>query len=345
MSPAARQRGMGRGLAAILPESASGEPDYREIPVQMIRPNPDQPRRRLDPETISGLAESIAEAGVIQPLIVRPLADGRYELIAGERRWRAAREAGRETVPALLRDEDEPQRLQTALIENVVREDLNPVDEARACAALVEDLGLSKEELARRLGRGREAGRRGRDRRRAGRARMKGILGGTFDPPHLGHVALAEAARDKLPIDELEIWVEEHPGHRGVVANPEPRLKMAQAAFPDLLVRLDPHPFTAEAVRGGEEALFVVGADQAADFHRWKDPEAVLQWVKLAVGTRGGFDMPDLSRWGDRVVPFELASPEVSSSEVRERVTAGETVDDFVPPAVARLIEELELYR
>ena len=128
---------MGRGLAAILPESASGEPDYREIPVQMIRPNPDQPRRRLNPETISGLAESIAEAGVIQPLIVRPLADGRYELIAGERRWRAAREAGRETVPALLRDEDEPQRLQTALIENVVREDLNPVDEARACAALV----------------------------------------------------------------------------------------------------------------------------------------------------------------------------------------------------------------
>jgi ParB family chromosome partitioning protein len=148
---------MGRGLAAILPESEPGDADYREIPVAMIRPNPDQPRRRLDPATISGLAESIAEAGVIQPLIVRPLADGRYELIAGERRWRAAREAGLETVPALLRDDDEPQRLQTALIENVAREDLNPVDEARACAALVEDLGLSKEELARRLGRTRSA--------------------------------------------------------------------------------------------------------------------------------------------------------------------------------------------
>ena len=122
-------------------------------------------------------------------------------------------------------------------------------------------------------------------------------------------------------------------------------MKLAQAAFPDLEVRLDPHPFTVEAVRGGEEALFVVGADQAADFHRWKDPEEVLQWVKLAVGTRGGFEMPDLSRWGDRVVPFELASPEVSSSEVRERVAAGETIDDLVPPAVARLIEELGLYR
>jgi nicotinate-nucleotide adenylyltransferase len=174
---------------------------------------------------------------------------------------------------------------------------------------------------------------------------MKGILGGTFDPPHLGHVALAEAARNMLPIDELEIWVEEHPGHRGVVVDPETRLKMAQAAFPDLEVRLDPHPFTAEAVRGGEDALFVVGADQAADFRRWKDPEEVLKWVRLAVGTRGGFEMPDLSRWGDRVVPFEVASPEVSSSEVRERVAAGETIDDLVPPAVARLIEKLDLYR
>ena len=152
-----RPRGMGRGLAAILPETGQGEADYREVPVELIRPNPDQPRRRLDPETISGLAESISEAGVIQPLIVRPLADGRYELIAGERRWRAAREAGLELVPTLVRDEDEPRRMQTALIENVVREDLNPVDEARACAALVEDLGLSKEELARRLGRARPA--------------------------------------------------------------------------------------------------------------------------------------------------------------------------------------------
>ena len=149
--------GMGRGLSAILPDVGPGEPHYREVPVDLILPNPNQPRRRLDPESISALAESIAAAGVIQPLVVRPLPDGRYELIAGERRWRAAREAGLEVVPALLRDEDEAQRMQTALIENVAREDLNPVDEARACAALVEDLGLSKEELARRLGRTRPA--------------------------------------------------------------------------------------------------------------------------------------------------------------------------------------------
>ena len=145
------------GLAAILPETGIDEPAYREIPVAVIRPNPDQPRRAFDPETISALAQSIAEAGIVQPLLVRPLRDGRYELIAGERRWRAAREAGLETVPAIVRDEDAAQRMQTALIENVAREDLNPVDEARACATLVDELGLSKEELAGRLGRTRPA--------------------------------------------------------------------------------------------------------------------------------------------------------------------------------------------
>jgi ParB family chromosome partitioning protein len=151
------RRGMGRGLAAILPETGPGEPSYREVPLDLIRPNPDQPRRAFDPETLAALAESISEAGVIQPLIVRPLPDGRYELIAGERRWRAAREAGLDVVPAMVRDEDTALRMQTALIENVAREDLNPVDEARACAALVEELGLSKEELAGRLGRTRPA--------------------------------------------------------------------------------------------------------------------------------------------------------------------------------------------
>jgi len=133
------------------------DPELRDLPLDLIRPNPDQPRTRFDPASISSLAASIADAGIVQPLIVRPLADGRYELIAGERRWRAAREAGVQTVPAIVRDEAEADRLQTALIENVAREDLNPIDEARACAALVEDLGLSKEELARRLGRSRSA--------------------------------------------------------------------------------------------------------------------------------------------------------------------------------------------
>jgi ParB family chromosome partitioning protein len=150
---------MGRGLAAILPESAAGEEvgELRELPVGLIKPNPKQPRTNFDAEALAGLAASIETSGVVQPLLVRPLHDGSYELIAGERRWRASQQAGLEKVPAIVRDSEHAERLQVALIENMVREDLNPVEEARACAALIEDLGLSKEDLARRIGRSRPA--------------------------------------------------------------------------------------------------------------------------------------------------------------------------------------------
>ena len=152
------RRGIGRGLAAILPESAGEDAgELRELPVALIKPNPDQPRTQFDSEALSALAASIETSGIVQPLLVRPLPDGSYELVAGERRWRAAQEAGLEKVPAVVRDQAEAERLQAALIENMVREDLNPVEEARACAALIEDLGLSKEDLARRVGRSRPA--------------------------------------------------------------------------------------------------------------------------------------------------------------------------------------------
>jgi ParB family chromosome partitioning protein len=158
-SAARRKAGIGRGLSAILPETpadaAAGE--LRELPVTLIKPNPGQPRSHFDPEALAALAESIAASGVVQPLLVRPLPDGSYELIAGERRWRAAQQAGLDKVPAVVRDQAEAERMQAALIENMVREDLNPVEEARACSALVEDLGLTKEELARRVGRSRPA--------------------------------------------------------------------------------------------------------------------------------------------------------------------------------------------
>lgn len=154
---ASRKAGIGRGLAAILPEPEAAGDELREIPVELIRPNPDQPRKSFDADALERLAASVAEAGVIQPLVVQPLRDGRYGLIAGERRWRAAQQAGLDAVPAVLRTEDEGRRLQTALIENMAREDLNPLEEARACAALVEELALSKEEVARRLGRSRSA--------------------------------------------------------------------------------------------------------------------------------------------------------------------------------------------
>jgi ParB family chromosome partitioning protein len=152
------KRGLGSGLSAILPEASPEQAgELRELPTELIKPNPNQPRTKIDPESLTGLTSSIEANGVVQPLLVRPLPDGSYELIAGERRWRAAQAAGLAKVPAVVRDQELAERLQVALIENMVREDLNPVDEARACAALVDELGLSKEELARRVGRSRPA--------------------------------------------------------------------------------------------------------------------------------------------------------------------------------------------
>ena len=155
--PDPKPRGMGRGLSAILPQSHRDESGLRVMSVDLIRPNARQPRKEFGGEALIALSESIKARGILQPLVVRPLPGGEYELIAGERRLRAARMAGLEQVPALVRDTDDRDRLELALIENMAREDLNPVEEARACATLVEDLGITKEELGRRLGRSRVA--------------------------------------------------------------------------------------------------------------------------------------------------------------------------------------------
>jgi ParB family chromosome partitioning protein len=152
---------MGRGLAAILSVSSgpgtAGEDDLRMLPVELVVPNPKQPRRCFDEAALASLAGSLRERGVLQPVLVRPVAGGTYELVAGERRWRAARIAGLETVPALVRERDDAEALEAALIENMAREDLNPVEEARACAALVEELGLTRESVGLRVGRSRVA--------------------------------------------------------------------------------------------------------------------------------------------------------------------------------------------
>jgi len=148
---------MGRGLAAILasaPVSDAGD-ELREIPVELIDPNPHQPRTTVDEAALAALADSVRARGVLQPVLVRPLAGGRYGLIAGERRWRAAECAGLAEVPAIVRRDTDAMTLELALIENMAREDLNPVDEARACAALVEELSLSREDVGRRVGRSR----------------------------------------------------------------------------------------------------------------------------------------------------------------------------------------------
>jgi ParB family chromosome partitioning protein len=149
---------MGRGLAAILSVAPRDDlEELRELPIDLIGANPDQPRSTFDEHGLLALAESLTVRGVLQPVLVRPLLGGRYELIAGERRWRAARLAGLETIPAIVRQHDTATALELALIENMAREDLNPVDEARACAALVEDLGLSREDVGLRVGRSRVA--------------------------------------------------------------------------------------------------------------------------------------------------------------------------------------------
>jgi ParB family chromosome partitioning protein len=127
--------------------------ELRELPVDSILPNPSQPRRRFDEDTLQDLAGSIGERGVLQPVLVRPLPDGPHELVAGERRWRAAKIAGLKTIPVLVSRYDDLAALQTALIENMARQDLNPVEEARACATLSQEFGLTHQQIAIRVGR------------------------------------------------------------------------------------------------------------------------------------------------------------------------------------------------
>ncbi len=147
-----QRRGLGRGLE-LLVGGADERQELAQIRVDDITPNARQPRRRFEPEATTGLAESIRRQGLLQPVVVRPRPDGGYELIAGERRWRAAREAGIEEVPALVREADDRDSLLLALVENVAREQLSAVEEARAYAALLDEFGLSLGDLAERVGR------------------------------------------------------------------------------------------------------------------------------------------------------------------------------------------------
>src|SRR5919204_3748925 len=147
-----QRRGLGRGLELLL-GGGDGVSELAHLPVDTISPNPRQPRKRLEPESTSGLAESIRAQGIVQPVVVRPRPDGTWELIAGERRWRAAREAKLQTVPAVIRDTDDRDSLLIALVENVAREQLSAAEEARAYAVLMDEFGLSLAEVAERVGR------------------------------------------------------------------------------------------------------------------------------------------------------------------------------------------------
>jgi ParB family chromosome partitioning protein len=143
------RRGLGRGFEVLI---GSAEPELAHVPVEQIHRNPSQPRREFDTESVSGLAASIRAQGLIQPVVVRPRVHGGYELIAGERRWRAALEAGLSTVPAVIREADDRDTLLLGLVENVAREDLSPIEEARAFAVLIDEFGLTLGEVAERVG-------------------------------------------------------------------------------------------------------------------------------------------------------------------------------------------------
>jgi ParB family chromosome partitioning protein len=160
-----RRGGLGKGLGALIPSdvapssaaSLATRPGIEEVPINQIDPNPYQPRNRFDEETLAGLTASIRELGVLQPILVRQVSDDRYAIIAGERRWRAAKRAGLQFIPVIVRQVNDELTLQHALVENLHRDDLNPLEEAAAYQQLVEDFDLTQEEVAHKVGKSRSA--------------------------------------------------------------------------------------------------------------------------------------------------------------------------------------------
>ena len=154
-----KQTGLGRGLSALIDDAALAEAsgEIRSLPLHKIEPNPLQPRREFDPEALQTLADSIAAHGLIQPLSVREMPNGYYQIIAGERRWRAARMANLDEVPVLVLDADDRTVMELALVENLQREDLNPMEEAVGFQTLMDEYGLTQETIAERVGRSRSA--------------------------------------------------------------------------------------------------------------------------------------------------------------------------------------------
>jgi len=160
----ARPGGLGKGLGALIPSGAAEHaaaglttgPGLQELPIAAIRPNPYQPRDRFDEEALGALADSIREVGLLQPVLVRPAGDG-FELIAGERRWRAARRAGLQVIPALVRETADQHALEQALVENLQRDDLNPLEEAAAYQQMIEDFSMTHEQVASTVGKSRAA--------------------------------------------------------------------------------------------------------------------------------------------------------------------------------------------
>lgn len=235
------RKGLGRGLGALIPDADLSEREKQgvvELEIGQIVPNPAQPRRDFDPARLEELAASIREHGIVQPIVVRQVGEG-YEIVAGERRWRAAKEAGLTKVPALVREFTDAERMEIALIENLQREDLNPLEEAEAYRTLMETFGLTQDALAKRLGRSRpqvantlrllQLESKVQEEVRSGRLSMghAKVLLGVADAAD--QVALAErAVREQLSVRQLEELIE----RRGAEA--KRRTAVRQKLPPDL---------------------------------------------------------------------------------------------------------------
>jgi ParB family transcriptional regulator, chromosome partitioning protein len=243
------ERGMGRGLAAILPRGQRGDEGLRELQLELIDSTPRQPRRSFDEDALAGLAASVRSRGVLQPVVVRPLAGGRYQLVAGERRLRAARLAGLNAIPAMVRQTEDWERLDVALAENMAREDLNPIEAARGCSMLVDDLGLSRTEVARRVGRSRAAISNLLRLLELPEEALALIEAGELSEGHGRALLLSKdhAARRRLALDARDAgWSVRETERRAREVEPRPRKPPRRVAV---------HPDLQEALAAAEDAL------------------------------------------------------------------------------------------
>lgn len=223
-----KRRGLGRGLDALLPAVSSSDA-FRELPVESLAPNPEQPRSDIAPEDIEGLSASIASRGVLEPIVVRPRG-GKYQIVAGERRWRAARKAGLEKVPAVVREVDDGDIGLLALIENLQREDLNPIEEALAFRRLAETLGLTHMAIASEVGRSRAAVTNSLRLLELTPEVRRLVEAGTLRAAAARALASLDAARQRrlaeeiiqkdLPVREVERRVQQEKAHPGTREDP-----------------------------------------------------------------------------------------------------------------------------